>query len=96
MCWLSLSEKVLTGRTPSRGQKQSEWGREQLLPPGSSICIIHSAKPPVPQRCGLFYSSILILNSVWRVKFKVNAICIFIVFLCDYWEILLGIRQESR
>lgn len=46
---LSLSKKILTGGTPSGGQKQSEWSREQVLSPGSLICTIHSSKPLVPQ-----------------------------------------------
>lgn len=91
LCFLSLSKKVLTGRTPSGGQKQSEWGREQLLSPGSLICIIHSSKPLVPQIHGLFYPSILILKMYMesREKFKVNEVCILIASLCDCWETFL-------
>lgn len=91
LCFLSLSKKVLTGRTPSGGQKQSEWGREQLLSPGSLICITHSSKPLVPQIRGLFYPSILILKTYMESgeKFKVNEVCILIASWCDCWESFL-------
>lgn len=91
LCCLSLSKKVLTGRTPSGGQKQSEWGREQLLSPGSLICIIHSSKSLVPQIRGLFYPSILILKMYMESgeKFKVNEVCTLIASWCDCWETFL-------